>query len=225
MDELFTALSHGLEQSPALAVLAAFGWGIASVALSPCHLTSVPLAVGYLGAAPGGGRSPLGLGLVLATAELLTLAAIGAITIAAGRIAGDVWGVGSWIAAGLMLLAGLALLDVLPLPSTGGLRRVVSRDLRGAATLGATLGVTLGPCTFAFMAPVLATAMIATPAAAVAVLAGFAAGHVLATVAAGLLGARVGGWLRSGRRFTAIAKAVVGAALIAAALYLVATAP
>ena len=212
MEELFAALSRGLEQSPALAVLAAFGWGIASIALSPCHLMSVPLAVGYLGSGPEPRRSAWSLSVVLAACELVALALVGALTVAAGRIAGDLWGVGTWIVAALLLLAGLVLLGVIPLPSFGGAhRREVPRDLRGAATLGATLGVTLGPCSFGFMAPVLAAALAAPPAAALAVALGFAAGHVAATIAAGVLGARVGAWLRSGRRFAAIGKAIAGA--------------
>ncbi|TNF34063.1 MAG: cytochrome C biogenesis protein [Deltaproteobacteria bacterium] len=223
MDEIFTALSHGLEASPALAVLAALGWGLASVALSPCHLVSVPVAIGYLRATPEP-RPTSRLSVVLAVTELAALAVIGAVTVAAGRLAGDLWGLGTWIAAALLIVAGLALLDVIPLPS-GGIRRQVPRDLRGAAALGATLGVTLGPCTFAFMAPVLAAAMVAPVPVAVAVVLGFALGHLIATFGAGVLGSRVSAWLRSGKRLTAIAKALVGVGLVGVALSLIATAP
>jgi len=224
MDEIFATLARGLESSPALAVLAAMGWGGVSVALSPCHLVSVPLAVGYLRATPEP-RSTARLSVVLAATELAALAVIGALTVAAGRIAGDLWGLGTWIAAALLIVAGLAMLDVVPLPSGGAIRRQIPRDLRGAATLGATLGVTLGPCTFAFMAPVLATAMVASALVSTAVILGFAAGHVAATIGAGVLGSRVSGWLRAGRRSTAVAKSLVGVALIGVALSLIATAP
>lgn len=229
MGDLFAALAEGLEASPTLALLAAFGWGLASVALSPCHLMGVPLAVGYLGAVepPAPRRSTWSLSLVVALSGLIALAAIGAITIGAGRIAGDLWGIGPWIAAALLLFAGLSLLGAITIPSLSAakLEGKVPRNLRGAAVLGTTLGVTLGPCTFAFMAPVLATALSATAAAATLVLVGFALGHVAAVAVAGLLGVRVAAVLAGTSRVAAATKVVVGALLIASAIYLIATAP
>jgi len=38
------------------------------------------------------------------------------VTVTAGRIAGDLWGVGPWLGAALLLFAGLTLLEVLNLP-------------------------------------------------------------------------------------------------------------
>ena len=31
-----------------IALLAAVGWGIISIILSPCHLSSIPLVIGYI---------------------------------------------------------------------------------------------------------------------------------------------------------------------------------
>jgi len=41
MQSIFTALSHAVEGEPALAIAAAFAWGVASLLLSPCHLASI----------------------------------------------------------------------------------------------------------------------------------------------------------------------------------------
>jgi cytochrome c-type biogenesis protein len=46
--ELFTHLTRAVEATPAIAILASFVWGILSILLSPCHLASIPLIVGFI---------------------------------------------------------------------------------------------------------------------------------------------------------------------------------
>ena len=41
-------LSRSLEAAPVLALTAAFGWGILSIILSPCHLVTIPLVIGFI---------------------------------------------------------------------------------------------------------------------------------------------------------------------------------
>ena len=48
MQELFTTLTHAVESTPLVALSAAFVWGILSIILSPCHLASIPLIVGFI---------------------------------------------------------------------------------------------------------------------------------------------------------------------------------
>ena len=48
MQELLERLGHALEGGLAVAVAAAFVWGILSIILSPCHLASIPLIVGFV---------------------------------------------------------------------------------------------------------------------------------------------------------------------------------
>lgn len=231
MGDLFEWLSTSLTLDPLTGLLAAVAWGVVSVVLSPCHLATVPLAIAFLGKRSEGGGAlsrPAGLSAVFALGTLASLLAVGAITVLSGRIAGDLWGVGPWLAAGLLLLAGLVMLDVVALPASWGLSQDrVPGGPRGAALLGASLGVTLGPCTFAFMAPVLAVAFDPTvgQGAALALMLAFGLGHTLAIGVAGLLGIRVGGWLRSTERVTRWGRASAGALLVLAGLYLVATAP
>ena len=47
-DSLFTWLTELVHSSFLIALLGSFLWGILSVVLSPCHLTSIPLVVGYV---------------------------------------------------------------------------------------------------------------------------------------------------------------------------------
>jgi len=48
LQEIFTTLTHAIEGTPALALGASVVWGILSILLSPCHLASIPLIVGYI---------------------------------------------------------------------------------------------------------------------------------------------------------------------------------
>ena len=91
MEELFTHLSRAVEGTPLVAIAASFVWGILSVLLSPCHLASIPLIVGFIN---GQGRMTtlraFGLASLFAVGILITIEAIGAITAAAGRMMGEV---------------------------------------------------------------------------------------------------------------------------------------
>ena len=48
MQQLFNTLGYAVEGSPTVAVGAAIIWGILSIILSPCHLASLPLIVGFI---------------------------------------------------------------------------------------------------------------------------------------------------------------------------------
>ena len=48
MQELFTQLTRAVESSWFIALAASFIWGVLSILLSPCHLASIPLIVGFI---------------------------------------------------------------------------------------------------------------------------------------------------------------------------------
>ena len=83
MEQLFVKLSHAVAGAPAVALAASFVWGILSIILSPCHLSSIPLIVGFIS---GQGRMSAarasGIATLFAAGILLTIAAIGLITAA-----------------------------------------------------------------------------------------------------------------------------------------------
>jgi len=224
---IFESLSGAVGGTAAVALLGAFAWGLVSVALSPCHLASVPLAVAFVRRDGAGSRS--GMRAVLALGVLASLALVGAVTVAAGRIAGDLWGVGPWLAALALLLCGLYLLGALELPGQFALRQDrIPRNRCGALVIGLFLGLTLGPCTFAFFAPVLAVSIGAageSPAFSSALVAAFALGHALAIATAGMLGLRVGEWIRRGGVIAARLRALTGVVMLACAILLIATTP
>ena len=158
MASLFESLTHAVAGSAAIALAAAFAWGVLSILLSPCHLASIPLVVGFINGQPQmTKRRALGLSTLFATGILVTIAVIGAATAAAGRIMGDMGAAGNYLVATVLLIMGLSLLDVIPLNWAGpGLAAWRRRGPWAALTLGLVFGVALGPCTFAYMAPMLA---------------------------------------------------------------------
>ncbi|NLC70745.1 MAG: cytochrome C biogenesis protein [Desulfuromonadaceae bacterium] len=143
--------------APVTALAAAAAWGVLSILLSPCHLASIPLIVGFI---DGQGRISAFRAFVIATlfsvGILITIAVIGVVTAAAGRIMGDVGRYGNYFVAGIFFLVGLHLLGLIPMPWSGpgkvGLER---KGFLAAFLLGLIFGIALGPCTFAFMAPML----------------------------------------------------------------------
>lgn len=225
MNSILTSLSEGLGAAPAIALLAALAWGVASVVLSPCHLASIPLIVGFVndGTEPSTGRAPR-LALVFSLGVLVSIAIVGAATAAAGRMLGDIGLAGTVFLVVLLLFFGLVMLDVVPVPVPSALSGTQRRGAFAALLLGFAFGVGLGPCTFAFAAPIFALAFFGAPrgaALAVGVVAAFAVGHCLVLVVAGTLGGRVGAALAKGRRPIILKRLrqACGVLLIGAAAY------
>jgi cytochrome c-type biogenesis protein len=157
MQEIFTQLSHAVEGSAAIAIAASFLWGMLSILLSPCHLASIPLIVGFIDEQGRiSTRRAFWISTLFAVGILITIGAIGAITAAAGRMMGDVGKYGNYFVALIFFVVGLHLLDVIPNPFSGpgqvGMKR---KGLLAAFILGLVFGIALGPCTFAYMAPML----------------------------------------------------------------------
>ena len=232
MEGLFSALSRAVEGAPLVAVAGSLGWGVLSVLLSPCHLASIPLVVGYINRqGQPTVRRALAISTVFSLGILVTIAVVGAITAVAGRMLGDVGPYGNYIVAGVFFLVGLYLLDVIPLPWRGlGNLGVGSKGYWGAALLGLVFGTALGPCTFAYMAPMLAVTfgMASQNLAYAGLLLGmFALGHCAVIVVAGTSMGMVQRYLNWSERSrgTRIVKAMCGILVIVAGLYLIYTAP
>lgn len=158
MEQLFTSLSHAVEGSAGLALGAAFVWGILSILLSPCHLASIPLIVGFIDQQGRmTTRRAFTVSLLFSVGILITIGVIGVITAAAGRMMGDVGRWGNYGVAVIFFVVGLYLLDAIRLPMPGAAQPGMKRKgMLAAFILGLVFGVALGPCTFAFMAPLLA---------------------------------------------------------------------
>jgi cytochrome c-type biogenesis protein len=232
MEKLFTTLTHAIEATPAIAVTAAFVWGILSILLSPCHLASIPLIVGFIGQQ---GRMPARKAFVISTVFavgiLVTIGAIGAATAAVGRMMGDVGQYGNYFVAVIFFIFGLVLLDIIPMPFSGraptGMK---SKGMLAALILGLAFGIAIGPCTFAFMAPVLGvTFRVASTSLAygIGLLLAYGLGHCSVIVLAGTcteLVQRYMNWNEKSRG-AVILKKICGVLILLGGVYLIYTGP
>ena len=160
IEQLFSSLSHAVSGAPLIALAAAAGWGVLSILLSPCHLSSIPLIVGFI---DGQGRMSTWRAFVLsnlfAVGILISIALVGLITALAGRMLGDIGAYGNWAVAVIFFLFGLHLWGVIPVPwSAPGQINIGRKGMLAALLIGLIFGIALGPCTFAFMGPVLGVA-------------------------------------------------------------------
>jgi cytochrome c-type biogenesis protein len=190
LDELLSSLTMAMSETYGIALLAALGWGVISILLSPCHLSGIPLVIGYVSSqGQEGVKHSYSLSLLFGVGILITIGLVGAITASAGRMLGDVGLWGNVIVAGVFFIVGFYLMDVITLPWTGITPRTsLARGWKGALLLGLIFGIGLGPCTFAYMAPVLGVVFsLATtnPFQAMSLIAAFGIGHCAVIVGAG----------------------------------------
>jgi cytochrome c-type biogenesis protein len=159
-DQLFNGLTTAMSGNFTLALFAALGWGILSILLSPCHLSSIPLVIGYISSqGQVKVKKSFYLSLVFAIGILITIAAIGLITASMGRLMGDVGVWGNWFVAVIFIGISLYLMDIIRWDWSGlNIGKKTRSGLWGAFVLGLIFGIGLGPCTFAFLAPVLGVA-------------------------------------------------------------------
>lgn len=233
MSGLLDTLSGALSGSPGLALAGAAGWGVASILLSPCHLAGVPLVVGYVSgteASTSVRRSSV-VSLSFAAGVLVTIAVLGVATAALGRVAGDVGAWALYSVAALLIVMGLHLVEAirlpnLPLPMA---RRGKGGGSGAAFLLGLAFGTAMGPCTFAFLAPVLGASLAVAaerPLMAAALVTAFGVGHTVVLVAAGgSVGLAQGlvSW-NARSRLSAVLRKGSGALVILGGLYLIYTA-
>ena len=226
LENVLTSLSNGLSASLGWAVLAAFAWGVASIVFSPCHLASVPLIVGFISTQDDTStRRAFRLSLVFSLGVLASIALIGLITASLGRLVGDLGAMGNVAVAVVFFVFGLYLMDLLPLHWTSFPATTRRRGMPAALGLGLVFGVGLGPCSFAFLAPLL---MIVFGQAetnytlAVGLLGAFALGHCGVIVLAGTAAQKAQALVSWGSR-SSIARWVrraCGALVVLAGVYL-----
>lgn len=221
MEVFFSALTRAVEGRTSIAVMASFAWGILSVILSPCHLSSIPLVVGYVGRQG-----------VVTTRRALTITSVFSLgiflsIIAVGRIMGDIGAVSNYVIAAVFFAVGLYLMDVIDIPWAGtGQPGTVGTGLFAALLLGLVFGAAVGPCTFAYMAPVLGvTFKVASTniAYATALVAAYAAGHCSVSISVGTFTATVHRYLDWNEKSRGLVtfKRVCGALVILGGLYIV----
>lgn len=229
LEHLFEWLTKALYQAPAVALAASFLWGILSILLSPCHLSSIPLIVGFI---DGQGivtkKRAFTLAGLFSVGILITIGVIGLITGLMGRIMGDVGKTGNYIVAVIFFIIGLHLLEVINLPFWGisNQPKMKKKGTLAAFVIGLLFGVALGPCTFAYMAPMLGiTFSVAStrPIFAVSMVLLYALGHCSVIMMAGTFTSMVQKYLKWNERSrgAVILKKFCGVLVILGGVYLI----
>lgn len=228
IDELFSFLSSAIAGNFLLAIIASFGWGIISVLLSPCHLSSIPLIIGFINLQGYISlRRTFNMSLIFASGILITITLVGIITASLGRLIGDVGVYGNYFVAVIFFITGLYLMGIINLSwGNAALKSSDKKGYAGALILGLLFGIGLGPCTFAFMAPVLGLVFQIAgnqPLYAFVLLLTFGFGHCAVIVLAGTFTIKVQeylNWTENSKTITYL-KITCGILVILAGVYLV----
>lgn len=224
--ELMDKMSMMLYGSVWLALTGSLLWGIASVVLSPCHLSSIPLVMGFVAKESRGTQSrAMLLSLTFTLGIMVSMLVLGLITAALGRLLGDVGSWGYWLGAAVFVLVGLLLLDVIHLPSMSlDQNRFHGGGYPAALFLGVLFGTVLGPCAFAFLMPVLGMVFAAAadrPMFATGLISTYAIGHGAVIVLAGTASVWAMGLLQNRRnlRWIGVARKVAGVLCLGVAVW------
>jgi len=232
MEQLFSNLTHAVEGVWFIAIPASVIWGILSILLSPCHLASIPLIVGFIDEQGRiSTKRAFWISAIFAAGILITIAGIGVITATAGAMMGDVGKYGNYFVALIFFVVGLHLIGVIPFAWSGpgqvGMKR---KGMLAAFILGLVFGIALGPCTFAYMAPMLAaTFKLASTdlVYGVLLLLAYGIGHCSVIVFAGTFTELVQRYLNWNEKSkgSIILKKICGLLVLLAGFYLIFTAP
>jgi len=227
MEAIFIFLTDSMSGSFYFAILGSFLWGVASILLSPCHLSSIPLIIGFInGQKDKSVKKAFNQSLLFSIGILTTIILIGFITGFAGRMLGDIGSWGNIFLSVFFILFGLVLLDIISLPSFNNpnYSKIINKGLLSSFIVGLIFGIGLGPCTFAFMAPILGVVFQVSSENfiyGVILLLSFAIGHVSIIILAGTFTEKVEKYLHwnNSSKKTVILKKICGILVLLAGIY------
>jgi cytochrome c-type biogenesis protein len=224
---LLAGFETALRDEPLVAVPLLFGAGVAT-SLTPCIYPMIPITAGILGGAGATGRSR-GRTAVITLAYVSGLALVYSLLGLLAGLTGTLFGTVSsnpwayFAMANLLLVFGLAMLDVVPVAAPRRLvawaARLAGDSVGGVFAMGAASGLVAAPCGAPAFAAVL-TFVAATGSAALGLLylLAFSLGLTALLVVVGLSSGTLASLPQAGR-WTAWVKRAGGVLLIAMAEY------
>jgi len=159
LDQILLTVNSWMMTGTALAALGCFVWGIISVALSPCHMASIPLIVTYVAGQDKAlkARHAAYYAAVFTIGLFITIALVGIVCSLLGRMLGEVGPYWTILVGAILIWVALDMFGIAWFSmSSGLLGRIRIKGLLGAFVLGLAYGVLSGSCTFGFIAPILA---------------------------------------------------------------------
>ena len=228
LEALFTWVTKLLYGHPLLGLLGAFIWGILSILLSPCHLASIPLIIGFISQQEElTTRKAFRISLAFALGILVTIGLIGVITSLLGRMLGDIGRWSNYLVAAIFVLVGLYLLGIIKFELPGAANaKARGRGAWAGFVLGLIFGLALGPCTFAYMAPILAIVLAKSSTSlvyGVPLLLAYGIGHCAVIVFAGTFTRVIENYLHwnENSKVLGLIKKACGLLLLVAAVYMI----
>jgi len=228
LEALFTWVTKLLYGHPLVGLMGAFIWGVLSILLSPCHLASIPLIVGFVSQQEQiATRKAFRISLAFALGILVTIGLIGVITSLLGRMLGDIGRWSDYLVAGIFVLVGLYLLGIIKLELPGAANaKARGQGAWAGFLLGLLFGLALGPCTFAYMAPILAIVLARSATSLVygiPLLLAYGIGHCAVIVFAGTFTRVIENYLRwnESSKALSVVKKICGLLLLVAAVYMI----
>lgn len=224
LDAIFSAMYS----SGPLQWAGAFLWGVASVILSPCGIAAIPLVVGYIENTDNPSRwEAFKISCAFCSGIVLNLMLVGFVTSSFGLLLGGNERFLTLFVAVVFILMGLHLTGLVHFRffSFGGDGSTERRGLWGALILGVVSGLAIGPCSIAYITPVLSLAAAQASrglAFSFGLIAAYALGYSAVLVAAGTFAQLASGWLQSERGQTTlrVLNFVCGVVLIGVGIYL-----
>jgi cytochrome c-type biogenesis protein len=226
MQDIIAQLMNTMEGTPLIAIGAAFGLGILSIIASPCHLASIPLLVGFVNDQGDITKKRAFLlsssfaGGIFSTILILT-----ALLHFAERAMMEYVGpYANYAAAGILLLVGLHLFDIIPAPWSGpGQIKYQRKGLIAAFVMGFLFGLAVGPCTFGYMGAMLGMSL----AYGALLFVVFGIGHCGVIIFAGTFTEIVQKYMNWNERSSGAAyiKKICGVLVLIGGLYMIYTAP
>jgi cytochrome c-type biogenesis protein len=222
MDSFWTFINELMYSDQSwILIIGSLLWGIASVIMSPCHLTGAPLMLGYMMKQEDNKKNnAFLLTTIFAVSVFLSIILIGFITGGLGLILGDLGMFGQIFLILMLLYFGLATLGLVPL-FPGLSSKPGKAGYLGMFIAGLAFGIGLGPCTFAFMSPILGIVLSKiseAPLMASSLIISFGVGHSIVLILFGVFFQKLG-FLNKGAKFGSLLKSGCGILLIVFAIY------
>ena len=222
-----------MTSSGALKFWGMFLWGAASVILSPCGISLVPLVVGYVANtdSPSHFRA-FTISCAFCVGIIVNLMLIAFITSSVGALFGGYERFLTLITAFVFIVMGLQIMGLLKVKIFSFGSRVKGtepQNIKGALILGILSGLAVGPCNIGYVSPVLSMAMSEASSSmtrAILLVFCYALGYCAVLVGAGTFSQIFSEFLHSPEDsvFSFLVKVVnviCGAALILGGFYLV----
>ncbi|MDR3568796.1 MAG: cytochrome c biogenesis protein CcdA [Syntrophobacteraceae bacterium] len=159
LDHVFLTINAWMMGDLFIGAVGCLLWGMVSVALSPCHIASIPLIVSYVAGQERAleTKDAALCAVIFSIGLFITIATLGIICSLLGSMLGQVSPYWTILVGALLLWIALDIWGVSKCSMSGSLMgRIKIKGLTGAFVLGLAYGILSGSCTFGFIAPILA---------------------------------------------------------------------